>query len=127
MPTGGGRVILLVDDDELVRSGAAAVLESSGYHVLAAGTAEEALGLLRGAEAVDVLVTDFAMPDMSGVELVREVQRGFPAVAVLVMTGHAENPREVSGMAVIHKPFQAETLIEELERIIARKERTAGI
>ena len=107
-------------------SGTTAVLDLYGYHVLAAETAEEALGILRTGGAIDALVTDFAMPGMSGIELVKEARLRFPTLPVLVMTGHAENPRETFGSAFIQKPFQAEALIKELGRILSIGERAAG-
>jgi signal transduction histidine kinase len=119
-PDGGGRVVLLVDDDEMIRTGATFVLESFGYRVLDAQTAEDALGILEDGAEIDVLVTDYAMPGMSGSDLAEAVRHHIPGLPVLIMTGYAERPRETDGVAYLQKPFQVEDLATELARITAR-------
>jgi len=111
---GDGSVVLLVDDDLLVREGAAAVLESFGYNVVDVESGAEALDIVRGGAPIDVLVTDYAMPDMSGAALVQEVHRLIPELPVLMMTGHAERPEEIPDTAFIQKPFQAERFVAQL-------------
>jgi len=83
--------VLLADDHQLMRAGLLRLLESqSGMQVVAqAGNGHEALAALR-AQAVDVAVLDLSMPGMSGMDLIKRVKSEFPAVAVLVLTMHAE-------------------------------------
>jgi PAS domain S-box-containing protein len=117
-PAGGdGRVVLLVDDDDMIRSGAAGVLESFGYRVVESPTAEEALDILRSGTGIDVLVTDHAMPGMSGAELVEAMRRLFPDMPALIMTGYTEQPFKADGVAFLQKPFQVEELVARLESI----------
>ena len=68
-PMHGESVILLVDDDPLVRESIAAQLEDNGYTITAVGSAEEALSLLRSGTQVDCVVTDLSMPGMDGLTL----------------------------------------------------------
>jgi signal transduction histidine kinase/ActR/RegA family two-component response regulator len=82
--------ILLVDDDAMVRDILAGELEARGLCVTTAGDAVQALGLLDQGLLFDVMVTDYAMPGMNGVALIREVRRRIPAQPVLLLTGFAE-------------------------------------
>ncbi|MBI0538652.1 response regulator [Roseomonas sp. KE2513] len=67
----------------------AGTLEERGYHVLQAGSGPAALALLEGGEAVDLLVSDFSMPGMDGVALIREAQRRRPRLPAILLTGYA--------------------------------------
>jgi CheY-like chemotaxis protein len=110
-------VVLLVDDDDLVRTGASAVLEALGHRVLDAESGAKALAILRGGATVDVLVTDYAMPGMSGAALIGEVRRMVPDLPVLVMTG-LERPEGITRASCIQKPFQALELAARLAALI---------
>jgi PAS domain S-box-containing protein len=114
---GRDAVVLLVDDDELVRAGASAVLEALGHRVLDAESGAEALAILRGGARVDVLVTDYAMPGMSGAALIEEVRRMVPDLPVLVMTG-LERPDGIARASCIQKPFQALELAARLAALV---------
>jgi CheY-like chemotaxis protein len=115
---GSAGVVLLVDDDELVRAGAGAVLEALGYRVLEAESGAKALGILHGCTTINAMVTDYAMPGMSGVELVEEARRLLPELPVLMMTGHSECPEELARTTCIQKPFQATELAARLAVLI---------
>jgi CheY-like chemotaxis protein len=110
--------VLLVDDDELVRAGAGAVLEALGYRVLEAESGAKALGILHGCTTINAMVTDYAMPGMSGVELVEEARRLLPELPVLMMTGHSERLEELARITCIQKPFQATELAARLAVLI---------
>ncbi|HYF88692.1 PAS domain-containing protein [Azospirillum sp.] len=112
------KVVLLADDDHLVRTGASAVLEMLGYNVLAAASGVEALQVLQDAEAVDVLITDYAMPGMSGVALIQETRRLTPELPVLLITGYADKPDGIEHCAVLHKPFRPQALAEQLATLL---------
>ncbi len=76
LPEGApGRVVLLVDDDALVREVTAEGLRDAGWGVVAAGGGAEALALLDGGAAFDALLTDLSMPGMSGVAVIHEARR----------------------------------------------------
>jgi CheY-like chemotaxis protein len=84
-------VILAVDDDSLVLTNTVAMLEDLGHVVFPAASAREALALLRH-ETVDLVVTDYAMPQMTGVQLADAIRTEQPGLPVILATGYAELP-----------------------------------
>lgn len=114
-----GGVVLLVDDDDLVRAGAAAVMESFGYRVLEAESGTQALRILHGCTTIDAMVTDYAMPGMSGAVLVEEVHRLLPDLPILMMTGYSERPEDVVSITFIQKPFEATELASRLASLMS--------
>ena len=108
--------VLLVEDDALVRMANAAVLDEAGIMVSEASSGEEALALLETDEGIGVLVTDFAMPGMTGADLTRLVRRHRPGLPVLIVTGYAEKAvlqdlgRE-PGIRILSKPIPPAALI----------------
>jgi CheY-like chemotaxis protein len=86
----GVKRLLLVDDSALLRGLLAAELEQHGYSVLQADDAPAALALLRR-EPVDLLISDLAMPGPSGLELTRDARALWPAMPMLLLTGHASH------------------------------------
>jgi len=101
------RIILLVDDEVLVRMTIADDLSDLGYAVVEASSGAEALGLLSDGLVPDMLVTDYRMPGMTGATLIREVRLNLPDLPVLMVTGFAYlAPEETSGFEVLSKPFR---------------------
>ena len=99
--------VLLVDDEELVRKGVADMLAEAGYTVTQAASGHEALRLLEEGLAVAALVTDFAMPGMSGLQLAREALALRPDLQVLMITGYANvTEEEAGGLRRLAKPFR---------------------
>jgi PAS domain S-box-containing protein len=84
-------LVLAVDDDSLVLTNTAAMLEDLGHRVLVAASGSEALALL-AEHAVDLVITDYAMPQMTGLELAREIEARRPGLGVVLATGYAELP-----------------------------------
>jgi CheY-like chemotaxis protein len=115
---GGGRVVLLVDDDYFVRAGTAIVLETLGYNVLAAESGTAALKILRHESAVDALVTDYAMAGMNGMNLIAEARRLLPRLPALLMTGYPVKPDGIKASAILFKPFQPQDLERRLADIL---------
>ncbi|MDB5437163.1 MAG: sensor hybrid histidine kinase [Phenylobacterium sp.] len=101
--------VLAVDDDSLVLDNTAAMLEDLGHRVLVAGSAAEALALLAD-NPVDLVITDYAMPQMTGLQLAREIEALRPGLCVALATGFAELPPGAGvGMPRLAKPYsQAE-------------------
>jgi signal transduction histidine kinase len=100
--------ILIVDDDEGVRNVAAAIVEELGFTVLTAPGATAALGLLAEKE-VELVITDIVMPEMTGLELAKEVRRNWPKLPVLFASGYADVQTfgaELSEATVLKKPFR---------------------
>jgi PAS domain S-box-containing protein len=99
-------VVLLVDDEELVRMSTADMLAELGFVVSEASSAEEALRIVEGDAAIDVVVTDHLMPGMTGVDLAYAVRDRRPGVPVLVISGFAELEGIAPDLPRLTKPFR---------------------
>jgi PAS domain S-box-containing protein len=98
--------VLAVDDDEIVLLNTAAMLTDMGHTVLTARSGRDAMRLL-GENPVDLLITDFAMPGMTGGELAEAVQAGWPDLPVVMTSGYAEIPNGAAlGVPRLPKPFR---------------------
>ncbi|TGX55633.1 hybrid sensor histidine kinase/response regulator [Sphingomonas gei] len=106
--------ILLVDDHDGVRATTAALLEDLGHHVIHVTEGVQALELFRqDPSAFDLLITDYAMPRMSGAELVRQVRGDHPDFPALIITGYAQtdlNAAESPDVRFLAKPFTPDQL-----------------
>jgi signal transduction histidine kinase/ActR/RegA family two-component response regulator len=120
-----GAVILLVDDDSAVREVTGSILEEIGYVVLKVGSGGAALELLERHTKVDLVLLDFAMPGMSGVELARQIQQKSPALPVLFVTGYADKIGlgDVGEERIIKKPFVDDELTAKISAALARSSR----
>jgi PAS domain S-box-containing protein len=113
-------VILSVDDDPLVALNTTALLEELGHKVHATSSGASALKMLRE-QAFDLLITDQAMPAMTGLELVTKAQQARPQLAVLIATGYAELPEgEGSAIPRLSKPFSQQDLSDAIDRATAK-------
>jgi len=114
------RTILVVDDDPLVSTGTAATLEDLGHVVIEANSGEQALTVLRSDRRIDLVITDHAMPGMSGTELARRIQADFPNLPVVLATGYAELPEaELHGLALrrLAKPYRQRDLVSLMSMV----------
>jgi signal transduction histidine kinase/CheY-like chemotaxis protein len=119
--------ILLVDDEELVRIGTAEMLTDVGYKVIEATSGAEALRLLRSGNAPALLITDYLMPGMNGVELIEHARDLAPSMKVMLITGYstiAEGPG--ASVPRLAKPFRQNDLAKMVADIIPR-ESSGGI
>nr|WP_255699763.1 ATP-binding protein [Jiella avicenniae] len=112
--------ILVVDDDALVLMNSAALLNDLGHETFALSSAEEALSFLQNATThrpVDLVLTDHAMPHMTGLELARLLRKSWPSLPVVLATGYAEDVVDGTGIvsARLQKPFG----IRDLRAVIA--------
>jgi nitrogen-specific signal transduction histidine kinase/CheY-like chemotaxis protein len=111
--------ILLVDDDPLIAGSTLALLEDLGHLVVPAGSGTEALELLSGGLRPDLMITDYAMPGMTGLELGREVQRLHPCLPVLLATGFADlGGAEPPDLPRLAKPYTQEQLAIQIARLL---------
>ena len=119
-PTQSARArILLVDDDLLIAGSTVALLEDLGHEVVEVHSAREALQLLEQGLAADLLITDHAMPGMTGVELAREARRQRPQLPILLATGFAElEGAKVIEVERLAKPYTQEQLAAEIARLV---------
>ncbi len=114
--------ILVVDDDPQVRAVAVTLLEELGYGVVEASGGAEALRLLHGGNRIDLLLTDYAMPGMTGTELAGRALALDPAPGVLIMTGYADAAALPSeGVPVLRKPFALDELRAAVERLLSKR------
>ena len=102
--------VLLVDDEDLVRSSTAAMLTDLGFSVVEAVSAEQAVDLLDGGLAPDILVTDHLMPGMNGTDLARVVQEDRPGIYALIISGYAEVEGIAPDVPRLTKPFRQDQL-----------------
>ncbi|NYZ12661.1 PAS domain-containing protein [Azospirillum sp. RWY-5-1] len=111
-------LILLVDDQPEVLAGLAGTLRDAGHRVVEVAGGEEALARIAADGPPDLLLTDQAMPGMSGAELIRRARAEHPALRALCMTGYAEgqdSPTLPDGVRVLHKPFDTATLLAAID------------
>ncbi|UPG88209.1 PAS domain S-box protein [Luteibacter aegosomaticola] len=112
--------VLFVDDDPLVHQTVAALLENLGHTVLSAQRGQQALDLLEGGAACDVLLSDFAMPGMTGRDLAHAARALRPNLPVIIATGYAElDPAELPGVLRLSKPFDRDALTVALRTVAA--------
>jgi two-component system cell cycle sensor histidine kinase/response regulator CckA len=122
LPRGGNETILLVEDEESVRRLASLLLERSGYRLLVASSAEEALQIARGfAGAIDLLFTDVVLPGLNGRRLADLLSLERPKMKVVFASGYF-NDRGVlePGSDFIQKPFSPDMLARRIRRVLDR-------
>ena len=108
--------MLAVDDDLLVLDNIAAMLEDLGHAVIEARSGEEAVQLLRRTPKIDIVVTDYAMPGMNGLQLAEAVAVERPGTAVVICSGYAELPGSMRlDLPRISKPFDQTALAAAIE------------
>ncbi len=117
-PPGGTETVLVVEDEEALRSLVELILTEAGYRVLAAANGEEALALLAEHRTVDLVLTDSVMPRVSGSELIQRLQSIRPQARVIQMTGYSDLGREDED--VIAKPFEPEALLQRVRLVLDR-------
>jgi len=121
----GQDTILLVEDEDAVRSFAARALRLRGYEVLEASGGEEALEIVNThKEKIHLLVTDVVMPNMDGPTLVRAVKKLRPDMAVIFMSGYAEeafrrNDEKAEELHFLPKPFGLKQLAAKVKDVLA--------
>jgi two-component system cell cycle sensor histidine kinase/response regulator CckA len=130
---GGTETILLVEDEDAVRAIARRVLAKHGYTVIEARHGAQALALLaaRG-DAVDAVLTDAVMPQMSGAELARTVRVLRPELPVIMMSGYIDADVDRRGpvaspTSILSKPFTVETLLSAVRGPLDREKRPSGV
>ncbi|MBW8295476.1 PAS domain S-box protein [Sphingopyxis sp.] len=117
VPTHSGQLILVVDDDAIILMNTAALLEDLGHRVLEASSGADALALLHAHGDIDILITDQAMPGMTGSELIAAARSERPDLPIILATGYGETPSDVGpALQRLGKPFGQ----KELESAVAK-------
>jgi len=114
-----GVTILLVDDDALISNSTAYLLEDLGHEVIEANSGTSALEVLRNGRKVDLLLTDYSMPNMTGMQLAYAARELRPDLPIVIATGYAELPAGVStDIARLRKPYQQHQLVAEIAKAL---------
>jgi CheY-like chemotaxis protein len=108
------RDILVVDDDALVLMGIVDMLQDLGHRPLEASSAKAALEILRSGKPVDLVLTDQAMPETTGMQLAEIIGREWPGIPVILATGY-QDVGAPPGLQQLRKPFYQ----QDLARVIA--------
>ncbi|MCL5742376.1 MAG: response regulator, partial [Acidobacteria bacterium] len=121
----GTGTILLVEDEEAVRTLAIKILEKAGYRLLVAADPAEALRLVGSfSETIDLMITDVIMPGMSGRDLARELETSRPSMQVLYISGYTDNAIVhhgvlEAGLHFVQKPFTPQALTLKVREVLA--------
>ena len=121
---GDGEVVLVIDDDPIIRMLVAEILSDSGYAVIEAPDGSAGLKVLESNARIDLLITDVGLPGgMNGRQVADAARLGRPGLKVLFITGYAENAvigqsRLDKGMFVMTKPFQMDSIAQRISEII---------
>ncbi len=113
------KTILVVDDDPEVCMTYSETLSDSGYRVIARPDGASALSAAREASHIDLVITDYLMPDMSGLDLIKNLRNVLPAVQMIMLTAYANietylRSRELGVFEFVNKPVRK----GEFERIV---------
>ncbi len=120
----GGETVLLVEDEDMVRSLIREILEAARYHVLEASNGREALDLCSTCdERIDLLITDVVMPELNGSELASRLRTIRPEVRVLFVSGYTDDALAQYGIvngeqSFLPKPFDTVTLTRRVRELL---------
>jgi two-component system, cell cycle sensor histidine kinase and response regulator CckA len=120
---GGKQTILMVDDEDLLLTMGKTILSAFGYQVLTANSGAKALDLIAQAKSpIDLVITDLVMPQMSGRELIEQLQLRLPGVPILRSTGFVRPGAESGDESYLPKPFTSQELLRRVRRLLTSVE-----
>jgi PAS domain S-box-containing protein len=122
--------VLVIDDQQDVREVMVAHLQALGYEVSQAASGQEALDRLRDGDAVDALIADYAMPEMSGTELARAAQALNQELGVVIVTGYVDTSGvndQIGDATLLKKPYRRSELAAALERVMRGRRAATNI
>ncbi|MEW5806835.1 MAG: response regulator, partial [Acidobacteriota bacterium] len=111
----GSEKILIVDDEKIIRMTLKERLQKEGYQVLEAEKGEQALSFL-GEEGIDLILLDYRLPDLNGIEILKRVILSYPDTMTIMMTAYSSISNAVEAIKLgahdyINKPFSHDDLI----------------
>ncbi|MDA8241669.1 MAG: response regulator [Nitrospiraceae bacterium] len=117
--------VLVIDDEDIVRTSCSRTLAPAGFEVRLARNGVEGLKILEEGP-FDLVLTDLKMPDMDGIEVLRKIKEGWPAVEVIIITGYQTVDTAVKSIKLgafdyIEKPFTPDALITAVSKALDRK------
>ena len=121
-----GEKILIVDDEENSRIGLSKILAKSGYEVITAENGKQALDTLKQ-EACSLVITDMKMPEMDGIQLLREIKQYDPDIGVIIVTAYGEVDSYLESMNLgafeyLNKPIKVDELKKVISKVLEKKE-----
>jgi two-component system NtrC family sensor kinase len=120
----GQNIVLLVDDEFMMRGVLAEILQDCGFQVVTAQSGEEAIGLLSKRNDFDLVFSDIKMPGIDGFELakwVHENRAGTPVILASGYSGKTNMAADLCGAEFLKKPYDFDHIIEKIRETIARK------
>ncbi|MGA9406027.1 MAG: response regulator [Bacteroidota bacterium] len=114
--------ILVVDDEDALRTVLSSELESEGYIVATAGDGDEAISVLQG-KSFDLVLLDIKMPRVDGFEVLRFIKERYPATKVIMLTGFADlknaiESKKLGAEDFVSKPYDLVDLLTTIERVL---------
>lgn len=117
--------ILIIDDDDQIRSTLHQVLEIEGHKVMDASNGKEGLKLFRE-KGADLVITDILMPEKQGIETIEELRRDFPQVKIIAISGggrvapydYLDMARKSGALLTLTKPFDRGELLEAVNAVL---------
>ena len=123
---GNGETILLVDDEEFILDTAAETLQESGFNVLTAGDGRRAIELFeQRSDEIDLVITDLMMPEVDGLETIREIRKMRQDVPIIAASGMAidksQDAIDAGAAMFVSKPFSAEKLLSAINEVLPQR------
>ncbi|HEY3908408.1 MAG TPA: response regulator [Stellaceae bacterium] len=112
--------VLVVDDDPIVAAGTTAMIEDLGHAATEASSAAAALEVLRSGAEIDLVITDYAMPAMSGTQLAAAIHRDRPDLPIAIITGYADVTNHKLHLPRLAKPFRQQELADLIATLVSR-------
>jgi len=117
--------ILVIDDEQPIRSLLKTMLEREGFDIMTASDGKEGMKLFKK-EAFDLVITDIVMPEKEGIELIMELKKGYPDTPVIAISGGGRNSSEsylnvaklLGAVAILQKPVEKEKLLTAVKKAL---------
>jgi CheY-like chemotaxis protein len=114
--------ILVVDDDALIAMNTMDMVQELGYLGIEAYSAKQALEILADGTRIDAVITDYAMPGMTGLEFALKARDLYPGLPVLLASGYSDLPNgATTDLPRLNKPFELTELGEQLGRVLGQR------
>lgn len=121
--------IVIADDNDLLRSLIAEILQDAGYSVVEARTGKEALWYLDSFSDFSLLITDLAMPDIEGIELITILKKSHPDLSIVAISGDFDSlhvARLLGVKGVLPKPFKPSAVLQTVESALSARASSAA-